>query len=141
MLLLAAALAALILWLTFEKYRHIKNLENIPIRIHVNGTRGKSTVTRLIAAGLRGAGIKVLAKTTGTSPREIFEDGSEAEIRRRGRATVREQIRFIAQGARRGAEAIVIESMAVRPEIQWVSEHHIVRSHIGVITNIREDHG
>ena len=34
-----------------ENYYHNKALEKIPIRIHVNGARGKSSVTRLIAAG------------------------------------------------------------------------------------------
>jgi hypothetical protein len=36
----------------------------IPVRIHVNGIRGKSSVTRLIAAALREAGIRTVAKTT-----------------------------------------------------------------------------
>ena len=42
---------------------HNLSLKKIPVRIHVNGTRGKSSVTRLIAAGLRFGGIKTLAKT------------------------------------------------------------------------------
>jgi len=38
------------------------------------------------------------------------------------------------------AEAIVFECMAVNPEYQWVCEHKILQSHIGVITNARLDH-
>jgi UDP-N-acetylmuramoylalanine-D-glutamate ligase len=30
-----------------ESYYHEKRIKNIPIRIHVNGTRGKSTTVRL----------------------------------------------------------------------------------------------
>ena len=30
---------------------HLRSLDTIPLRIHVNGTRGKSSVTRLVAAG------------------------------------------------------------------------------------------
>jgi poly-gamma-glutamate synthase PgsB/CapB len=30
--------------------------------------------------------------------------------------------------------------MAINPELQWVSEHKMVKSTIGVITNVREDH-
>ncbi len=37
-----------------EARLHQNARSKIPIRVHVNGTRGKSSVTRLIAAGLRG---------------------------------------------------------------------------------------
>ena len=57
-------LLILILIGIFESILHNKTISNIPIRIHVNGTRGKSSVVRLIAAGLRAGGIKTLAKTT-----------------------------------------------------------------------------
>ena len=30
--------------------------------------------------------------------------------------------------------------MAVNPQYQWISEHRIVQSTLGVITNIRPDH-
>ena len=46
---------------------HKRSLNLIPLRIHVNGTRGKSSVTRLIAAGLREGGMRTFAKTTGTA--------------------------------------------------------------------------
>ena len=42
-----------------EGIRHRRQLARIPKRIHVNGTRGKSSVTRLIAAGLRAAGLRL----------------------------------------------------------------------------------
>jgi poly-gamma-glutamate synthase PgsB/CapB len=117
-----------------------RHLRWIGIRIHVNGTRGKSTVTRLIAAGLRAGGYRVIAKTTGTLPRLILEDGSEVAIQRRGRATIREHMRAVSLAARRNVDAVVLECMAVHPELQWVAEHRMVRSTIGVITNVRTDH-
>ena len=49
----------------FEIFIHKKSIANIPIRIHVNGIRGKSSVVRLIAAGLREGGLRTFAKTTG----------------------------------------------------------------------------
>jgi len=41
-----------LIWGIIEHINHQKRVDSIPIRIHVNGTRGKSTTTRLIAAGL-----------------------------------------------------------------------------------------
>ena len=37
-------------------------------------------------------------------------------------------------------DAVVIECMAVQPQYQWIAEHKMVKSHIGVITNVRPDH-
>ena len=124
----------------FEQICHIKRINKIPIRIHVNGTRGKSTTTRLISAGLREAGFKVLAKTTGTLPRLVLEDGTELSIKRRGNANISEQLKIFKEAAKRKIDVLVVECMAVSPELQWVSEHKMVKSTIGVITNVREDH-
>ena len=33
-----------------------------------------------------------------------------------------------------------MECMAVQPQYQWISEHQMVKSDIGVITNARPDH-
>ena len=66
-------LLILIILGVFESRMHQIALSKIPIRIHINGTRGKSSVTRLIAAGLRSHGIKTFAKTTGSSgSRPVF---------------------------------------------------------------------
>jgi poly-gamma-glutamate synthase PgsB/CapB len=113
---------------------------SIPIRIHVNGTRGKSSVTRLIAAGLREAGIKTFAKTTGTLPRVIIHDGTEFPVFRKGTANIIEQVRIVAFAARNKAEALVIECMALQPSLQSLCELKLIQATHGVITNVREDH-
>ena len=119
---------------------HINNLSKIPIRIHVNGSRGKSSVVRLIASGLRAGGLKTIGKTTGTSPRIIDIDGRDKYIHRLRSASIGEQISLIRRFSKIKPDALVIECMAVNPQYQWISEHKIVKSTIGVLTNVRLDH-
>lgn len=135
--LLVAGVTAYGIW---ETRRHERHLLKIAIRIHVNGTRGKSSVTRLIAAGLRAGGIKTFAKTTGTTARMIDINGSEIEVFRVGKPNIIEQTRIVRRAVEDGVEAIVLECMAVTPELQPVTELRLVRSTIGVITNARADH-
>lgn len=108
--------------------------------IHVNGTRGKSSVSRLIDAGLRAGGVKVFCKTTGTDPMIIDVAGDEKPLRRRGKANIKEQIHILRAAANQGAQVLVVECMAVLPEYQWASQHRILRADLGVITNVRRDH-
>jgi len=119
---------------------HRRNLASIPVRIHVNGTRGKSSVVRLLAGALRAHGIRVCAKATGSLPRMIMPDGVEYPIHRAGHANIIEHLRIIGVAAREGAEALVIECMALQPRLQALSELMMVRSTHGVITNARADH-
>ncbi len=123
-----------------EFTRHQKRIYSIPLRIHVNGTRGKSSVTRLIGAGLREGGIKTITKVTGTYPRLILEDGSEASIYRKESPNIIEQLSIVKYASKRKAEAIVLECMALQPQYQWITEKKMVHSTIGVITNVRLDH-
>ncbi len=137
--LIIATLLLIANW-AIEYYRHRQNVLSIPIRIHVNGTRGKSSVTRLIAAGLRAGGKKTIAKITGTLPRVVLPDGREAAIIRLMGANIIEQKYIFRHAANDKPEAIVIECMAVNPVFQWITERMFVRSTISVITNCRLDH-
>ena len=74
-IVLVILLASFIIFGVIEYYKHQSVLSTIPIRIHVNGSRGKSSVTRLIAAGLRSGGLNTIAKVTGSAPRRINEKG------------------------------------------------------------------
>jgi gamma-polyglutamate synthase len=130
-------LTAVGLW---EMFRHRWHRRRIPVRVHINGSRGKSSVTRLIAAGLRAGGYRVFAKTTGSAARIILPDESEYPIQRRGGPNIREQLGIFRQAVAAGADALVLECMAVRPDLQWTTEHRIVKATHGVITNVRPDH-
>ena len=123
-----------------EYWLHRRRLRRIPVRVHVNGTRGKSSVTRLIAAGLRAGGLRTCAKTTGTLPRFIMPDGSEYPVFRPAHTNIIEQLRVVRAAAANGAEALVIECMAIQPHLQWLSEARMVRATCAVITNARADH-
>jgi len=119
---------------------HQRRIYSIPIRIHVNGTRGKSSVTRLLGAALREGGIKTITKVTGTYPRLILENGSEVSIYRKASANIIEQLSIIKFASKQKAQAIVMECMAVQPQYQWITENKMLHSTIGLITNVRLDH-
>lgn len=138
--LYSVLLLAIYGYLFIEARKHAASLQKIPLRIHVNGTRGKSSVTRLVAAGLSAGGYRVFAKTTGTEAKFIYPDGSEQYIERNGPANIRENIAFINHAAAQGATAVVVECMAISPDLQKFMERRLLKSHIGVITNIRDDH-
>ena len=133
-------LGVVVVFLLTEYRIHVGHLNSIPIRIHVNGTRGKSSVTRLIAGALREHSLKTFAKTTGTLPRMIMDDGREYPIYRPAGANVIEQLRIVSLAAHNGADALVIECMAVQPGLQSLTELKFVRATHGVITNARADH-
>ncbi|MFP5328028.1 MAG: poly-gamma-glutamate synthase PgsB [Acidimicrobiia bacterium] len=124
-----------------EQRRHFANLESIPTRVLVNGIRGKSSITRLCAGALRGGGIKVVAKTTGTAARFIWPDATEEPVYRKfGIANVVEQIGIVRRAVSEEPHALVMECMAVMPPLQEINQQKLVRSTIGVLCNVREDH-
>jgi poly-gamma-glutamate synthase PgsB/CapB len=137
---LVAITAILIALGIAEMVVHRRRLGRIGVRIHVNGTRGKSSVVRLIAAGLRASGKRVCAKTTGSLARMILPDGRELPIFRPAGANIIEQKRIVAAANAYGAEVLVIECMALSPILQSLCELELVRSTHGVITNARPDH-
>ncbi len=123
-----------------EYHRHQRMVRSISIRVHVNGTRGKSSVTRLIGAGLRAGGIKTITKVTGTYPRLILEDGRDVHIHRRGDANIIEQVAIVRFAAERNAQALVVECMALEQLYQRLVERQMLHATVGVITNVRLDH-
>ncbi|WP_268877435.1 poly-gamma-glutamate synthase PgsB [Alteribacter lacisalsi] len=125
-----------------EHYRIKQRINKIPTRVLINGIRGKSTVTRLIAGILKEDGQKVVGKTTGTSARMFYWDQEEEEPIVRGLQgpNISEQKHMARKVVDRGAEAFVSECMAVNPEYQKVFQEHLVKANITVIANVIEDH-
>ena len=135
------ALIAFLLYLGIkEKRENEKNIESLKIRVNVNGTRGKSTATRLITSVLEEAGYNALGKTTGTAARIIYK-GTETKIKRKKEGSnIKEQIAVIREAKQKNANALVCECMAVRPDYQKVYSHNIIKANICVIVNVLEDH-
>ncbi|MCX2926490.1 poly-gamma-glutamate synthase PgsB [Streptomyces sp. NEAU-W12] len=124
-----------------EQRRHYAALHSIPSRVLVNGIRGKSSITRLCAGALRGGDLTTVAKTTGTAARFIHPDATEEPVYRKfGIANVVEQIGIVRRAAAYRPDALVIECMAVMPALQEVNQSKLIRSTIGVLCNVREDH-
>lgn len=118
-----------------------RRIDRIPVRILVNGTRGKSSVARMLVAALNGCGIRTFGKTTGSEARFILPDLSEEEVpRNRGIMMVREHDIMFEKAIKHKCQAIVCECMAIHEENQRIIGDKLFRPTITVITNARVDH-
>ena len=133
-------LAGYLFWLLGEAYINRRARRSFRHVIHVSGIRGKTTTCRLIDAHLRQAGLRVFTKTTGTDPVYIDTSGVEHPIRRHGPPHIGEQLSMIRRAWREGAEILILECMAVSPELQRVAQQQMVQGDWNVITNVRYDH-
>ncbi|WP_181348463.1 poly-gamma-glutamate synthase PgsB [Thalassobacillus sp. CUG 92003] len=142
MYLIPAAVIFILVVGIYEWRQHQKTLNALPVRVNVNGIRGKSTVTRLITGILKEADYKVVGKTTGTSARLIYWDTPEerAILRRPEGPNIREQRIIAKEAADRGADSLVSECMAVNPDYQIVFQNKMLQANIGIIANVLEDH-
>ncbi|MFG6147368.1 poly-gamma-glutamate synthase PgsB [Halobacillus sp. B23F22_1] len=125
-----------------EKMKNNKNIESIPVRVNVNGIRGKSTVTRLITGVLQKAGYKTVGKTTGTDARMLYWfDAQEEPIQRRMEGpNIGEQRKVLDKTVQLEADALVSECMAVKPDYQVIFQNELLQANIGLIVNVLEDH-
>ena len=64
----------------------------------------------------------------------------EVIVRNSAGANIKEQVHVIDKAVKVGAEALVCECMAVRPEYQDVYQNDIFKANITVIVNVLEDH-
>lgn len=144
----AAAVAAgvtatvLIVWAVWSR-RNIARLRTIPLRVMVTGSRGKSSTVRLIHAALSAGGIPTIAKMTGTASRELDTDGREYPTVRLGQVSILEMLEVVHRAERRDSpapQAIVLECMAVSPDLIEVCAKDVVRPQVTVITNALWDH-
>ena len=140
MFVLLIYLLFFLFYLTFEILLLSKWRQFIPLVICVTGTRGKSSVTRLIASVLRESGRKVLAKTTGSQARYILPDGSEVDFPRWNNPSVIEQKKVLKKAFALKVDCVVTEIMSIKPENHYIEVQKILKPDIIVITNVRCDH-
>ena len=141
--LAAAAFATVaIVWGIWSR-RNTARLQRIPTRILVTGSRGKSSTVRLIHAALTAGGIPTLGKMTGTASRELDTAGTEHATNRIGQVSILEMLETVNRSFRRDAiapEAVVLECMAVTPDLIRMCTDDIVRPQASVVTNALWDH-
>lgn len=133
---LTAVLAAV---LVAESVVLRRRVRSIPVRVHVGGTRGKSSVTRCLVTAQRLDGRAVMGKITGVVPTVLEPDGTTRVIRRRGPARVQEQVRMLFRAGQIRCDAIVLECMSIAPALQEL-ETRLLRPTLTVLTNVGDDH-
>ena len=70
----------------------------------------------------------------------IDTNGIEKKIKRLGPANIYEQLKIMRQAKKESAQILILECMAVNPELQLISQRDIVQGDLSVITNVRYDH-
>ena len=113
------------------------NSARVPIRILVTGTRGKSSLVRLLHAGLSACGLRTWARVTGVLPRELSPGGARV-IRRVAPASFLEMRWWLGQ-IPEVADAIVMENSAVSPDLQGAAARWLSPTLL-VWTTLRSDH-
>lgn len=138
--IILAILSAFYILLLLENVIHLKRLKTIPLRISVSGTRGKTSITRMLASILRESGRNVLAKTTGTEAVYILPDGSIENIKRRGPTNIIEQKNLIIKASQLKADVLISEVMSIQAENHKIESRRLIKPNYTIIANMNPDH-
>ena len=106
-------------------------------RILVTGSRGKSSIVRLLYAGMQAADMQAYARLTGVIPRELGPDG-ERTISRAAGAHV-EEMRWWLKRLPSSAQAVVLENSAITADFQILAGRWL-RPDVTVLANTLPDH-
>lgn len=134
------ALAFLLLWWRRKTALHSQSLQNFHPRILVTGSRGKSSTVRLLHAALKQNGNQPWSRVTGTVTEEIGPDDKQHFLSRRGQPTVLEFVNTVQRARKQNAKSLVIECMAVKPELIRLTQTQFIQAEISIVTNVRADH-
>lgn len=112
-------------------------IEPVRHRILVTGSRGKSSVVRLLHTAFEAAGVESWARITGVDPRELSPSGERRILRSAGAHV--EEMRWWLKHLPLSAGAVVLENSAVMPEFQGLAAEWL-KPHLTVFTNAVPDH-
>ncbi|WP_455542315.1 hypothetical protein [Intestinibacter sp.] len=120
-----------------KKSEQQRIVEEIPIRISINGIKGKSIITRLVTSILIEAGYKVVGKTAGSSEKMIYwckNDETSYD------ASSKDELSVIQKAVELEAEALVYEGMDASPDSKKVFQFKKLDENVVVISNISKDY-
>lgn len=123
-----------------ENALHEQRLKQIPIRILVNGTRGKTSVCRVLVTALNASGIRTMGRTTGSQACILTPEGTDKPFIRKHAPRITEMIQVVRLCSDNKVRCIVIECMALGPENQHIISDKLIRPTHVVITNSYIDH-
>jgi poly-gamma-glutamate synthase PgsB/CapB len=135
------ALGFALAWVTFllvEQCYLRRARAAVPTRILVTGTRGKSSLVRILVAGARVTEPSAWGKITGDVPTLLRPDGDRLIVRR-GPARLGEQARILRQCRRHQVRCLVAEAMTISPELMK-AEAQLLRPTVVALVNVRDDH-
>ena len=107
------------------------------LRVLVTGSRGKSSVVRLLFAVMQSAGLRAYARITGVVPRELGPDGVRRIARSAGAHV--EEMRWWLGQLPASAQGVVLENSAIAPEFQGLAGRWL-KPGLTVLTNVLPDH-
>jgi poly-gamma-glutamate synthase PgsB/CapB len=106
-------------------------------RILVTGSRGKSTIVRLLHTALHNAGQETYSRITGVIPRELCAD-KVRNISRSSGAHV-EEMRWWLKQLPASAQSIVLENSAITPDLQDLAGRWL-QPQVTILSNTVPDH-
>ena len=110
----------------------MRKLQSAKIRIAVTGSRGKSTVVRMLHRALVSCGLECRTRLTGVVPRELSNIGSHIIARHAGAHV--EELKWWLSQLPQSTEAVVSENSAVSPHLQHVCPMYLM-PHVTILTN------
>jgi len=106
-------------------------------RVLVNGSRGKSSIVRLLHTAMHAAGLQSYARITGVVPRELGPQGSRTISRSAGAHV--EEMRWWLRRLPSSAQAVILENSAINADFQGLAARWL-RPDVTVLTNTLPDH-